>query len=67
MWDLRIYPDVPSAIHAFMNCSSEWIVRKTILAGNALAQPVGGIDSAQNRHCNIGHNYVGAKTESLRH
>jgi hypothetical protein len=35
MWDLRTYPNAPSAMHAFMNCSSEWIVRNTIVAGNA--------------------------------
>jgi len=33
MWDLRTYPKAPSAMHAFMNCSSGWIVRNTILAG----------------------------------
>jgi hypothetical protein len=31
-----------------------------------LAQPMGGIDSTQNWHRNIGHNYVRAKAESLR-
>ncbi len=34
MWDLRTYPKAPSAMHAFMNCSSGWIVRNTIFAGN---------------------------------
>ncbi len=28
---------------------------------------MGGIDSAQNWHGNIGHNYVGKKAEGLRH
>jgi hypothetical protein len=35
MWDLRTYPNAPSAIHAFMNGSSEWTVRNTILADKA--------------------------------
>jgi hypothetical protein len=34
MWDFRTYPKAPSAMHAIMNCSSGWIVRNTILAGN---------------------------------
>jgi hypothetical protein len=35
MWDLRTYPNAPSAMHAFINCSSEWTVRNTILADGA--------------------------------
>ena len=67
MWDLRTYPKAPSAMHAFMNCSSGWIVRNTILAEErGLAQPTGGIDSVQNRHSNVGHNDVGTKAEGLR-
>jgi hypothetical protein len=33
MWDLRTYHKAPSVKHAFMNCSSGWIVTNTILAG----------------------------------
>jgi hypothetical protein len=35
MWDLRMYPNAPSAMHASTNCCSEWTVRNTVLADKA--------------------------------